>query len=110
MCTEPKKVIKIHRIKKNKERLIMKESNYVTPEKMLKDGVDGDIFNGVFIRKGTIAAAIKNAQILDDPQSNKIDKEKALEYLKDAIPTRLNKAFFGMDKVLSWKNERLNKL
>ncbi|AJI62140.1 hypothetical protein [Francisella tularensis] len=88
----------------------MKESNYVTPEKMLKDGVDGDIFNGVFIRKGTIAAAIKNAQILDDPQSNKIDKEKALEYLKDAIPTRLNKAFFSMDKVLSWKNERLNKL
>ncbi|AJI72637.1 conserved hypothetical protein [Francisella tularensis subsp. novicida GA99-3548] len=86
----------------------MKESNYVTPEKMLKDGVDGDMFNGVFIRKGTIAAAIKNAQILDDPQSNKIDKEKALEYLKDAIP-RLNKAF-GMDKVLSWKNERLNKL
>ncbi|APD50462.1 hypothetical protein [Francisella hispaniensis] len=86
----------------------MKESNYVTPEKMLKDGVDGDIFNGVFIRKGTIAAAIKNAQILDDPQSNKLDKEKALQYLKDTIPS-LNKAF-GMDKVLSWKNEQLNKL
>ncbi|MDE4996602.1 hypothetical protein NAH08_10215, partial [Francisella tularensis subsp. holarctica] len=65
-------------IKKNKERLIIKEINYVTHEKMLKDGVDGDIFKGVFIRKGTIAAALKNAQILDDPQSNKIDKEKAL--------------------------------
>lgn len=86
----------------------MKESNYVTPEKILKDGVDGDIFNGVFIRKGTIAAAIKNAQILDDPQSNKLDKEKALQYLKDTIPS-LNKAF-GMDKVLSWKNGQLNKL
>ena len=38
----------------------MKESNYATPEKILKDGVDGDTFNGVFIRKGTIVAAIKN--------------------------------------------------
>ncbi|API86520.1 hypothetical protein [Francisella uliginis] len=84
----------------------MKESNYATPEKMLKDGIDGDTFNGVFIRKGTIAAAIKNAQILENPKSSKQDKEKALEYLKDAIP-KLNKAF-GMNKVLSWKNNKLN--
>ena len=73
---------------------------------MLKDGIDGDTFNGVFIRKGTIAAAIKNAQILEDSKSSKQDKEKALKYLKNAIP-KMNKAF-GMDKVLSWKNNELN--
>ncbi|WP_150467693.1 hypothetical protein [Francisella sp. SYW-9] len=86
----------------------MKNSNYVTPEQLIKDEEDGAVFNEVFIRKGTIAAAIKNAQILEDANSSEHDKEKALEYLKDAIP-RLNRAF-GMDKVLVWKNKDLNDL
>ncbi|MED7789424.1 hypothetical protein [Francisella sp. 19X1-34] len=86
----------------------MKDNHYVTPEQVIKDEEDGAVINGVFIRKGTMAAAIKNAHILDDPEAGEYDKKKALEYLKDIIP-KLNKSC-GMDKVLSWKNKDLNNL
>lgn len=80
----------------------------ITPEELFPNGPDALVINGVKIRKGTIASSIKNAAIIDDEDASFIEKEKAWEYLKEALP-KLEKAF-NISQIITWNNPRVNEL
>ncbi len=52
------------------------------PEDILPDGVDTAELNGKTVRKGTIAAFLANAEILEDAQANDATKQAALNGLE----------------------------
>lgn len=87
-----------------------KKMNYRTkrPEDILPD--EQDYFtdqNGNTIRKGTVAAAIANAGIVESNESSGEEKEAALLVIRELAPTLKN---FGFNQFLSWKNPQIQKI
>jgi len=78
------------------------------PEDILPD--NQDYFtdtNGNTIRKGTVAAAIANARIIESDKSSIVEKEAALAAIKDLAPILVN---FGFNQFINWKNPLIQKV
>ena len=71
------------------------------PEDMISDDKSYFEKDDKFIRKGTMAAALANAEIIESPEATITERNNALEALKELAPTL--KAF-GLTKFLTWKN------
>jgi hypothetical protein len=61
-------------------------TNPVTPEDVLPDGVEGGDFNGTYVRKGTVAAFIANAKMLDDLQRGSAEYEAVAGHIRSMKP------------------------
>jgi hypothetical protein len=53
---------------------------------VLPDHADQGDFNGVTIRKGTIAAFLANATVWSDPTSSTAQREMAQAHIAEALP------------------------
>ncbi len=78
-----------------------------TPEALIPGNVDYYIKNGQKIRKGTIAAAIANIEILESATTTPIEKDNALNILKDMVPSLFA---FGLGKHFVWKNPMIQSI
>jgi hypothetical protein len=72
-----------------------------SPEELIPDDTDHYIKNGKQIRKGTIASAIMNAEILETPSATNIEKEKAIKMLEQLAPAL---CAVGLNKHFIWNN------
>ncbi|MDA7742280.1 hypothetical protein N8865_01540 [Francisellaceae bacterium] len=77
------------------------------PEDMIADDKSHFERDGHVIRKGTMAAALANAEIIESLDATLKEKELALETLGELVP--ILKAF-GLTKFLTWKNQDIQKL
>ena len=75
-----------------------------TPERMLPDDRNFFEANGKTIRKGTIAAVLANAAVIESDTATQAEKMEALEMLKTLAPTL---TAFGLTTFLQWKNPRI---
>lgn len=57
--------------------------------------------NGVSVRKGTVAAALANAEILESRSTTEAQKEAALAMIKELAPALVA---LGLHQHLVWKN------
>lgn len=71
------------------------------PEDILPDGIDSTELNGKVVRKGTIAAFLANAEILENAQADEKTKQVALTTLKELAP---NVIAIGLHKQVIFKN------
>ncbi len=58
----------------------------IRPEDVLADGADSTGFGGITARKGTIAAFVANAKILDELAEESPDREAVLAQLRELAP------------------------
>ena len=83
-------------------------NNYaVKPEDLLADGVDSTIINGMSIRKGTVAAFLANADILEDNHTNQQQKQDALNMLKELAPAIIK---VGLHRHVVFKNTEVEQI
>lgn len=75
-----------------------------TPEDMIPDDKSHVEISGKTIRKGTMAAALANAEIIESPDSTSQEKCDALNAIKELVPAL--KAF-GLVRFLTWKNPEI---
>ena len=61
-------------------------SQSIRPEDILPDGIDSTELNGKTVRKGTIAAFLANAEILEDAKVSEEIKQAALTTMKKLAP------------------------
>ncbi|OGT39699.1 MAG: hypothetical protein A3F12_01665 [Gammaproteobacteria bacterium RIFCSPHIGHO2_12_FULL_38_14] len=74
------------------------------PEDMIPDDKSHFEMGGKTIRKGTMAAALTNAEIVESPDATVAEKQAAMETIKELAPVL--KAF-GLTKFLTWKNPKI---
>ncbi len=79
----------------------------IKPEDMLPDNQDFATANGQRIRKGSMAAAIANATLIDSPDATPAEKQAALDAIRELVPAL--KAF-GLTQVVTWKNPDIQAL
>lgn len=77
------------------------------PEDILPDDVNELEINGIKARKGTIAAAMANADILSSPTSTEIDKNNAKDAIKQLAPAMVA---LGLSHHLIWKNKEIQEI
>lgn len=85
----------------------MSKINSVRPEDILPDGVDTTAFNGKTVRKGTIAAFLANADILDNPAATEKQKQEAINTMKELAP---DVVAIGLHKHVIFKNPEAEQL
>ncbi|KTD50521.1 hypothetical protein Lrub_0145 [Legionella rubrilucens] len=56
------------------------------PEDILPDAENYACYNNINVRKGTVAAVLRNAEILDNPLSSEADKQEALAIITELAP------------------------
>ena len=78
-----------------------------TPEDMIPDDKSHFEMDGKTIRKGTMAAALANAEIIESTNSTAEEKRDALNAIKELVPVL--KAF-GLARFLTWKNPEIQAL
>ncbi len=78
-----------------------------SPEDLIPDNINYIIKNGIKIRKGTMASAIANAEILESLDSSMEEKATALGILKNIAPQLKE---FGLSKHLIWRNTKIQKI
>lgn len=59
----------------------------IKPEDILADNDNFINLNGITARKGSVAAFLKNIDLLEDENISKEEKEGALQMLKELAPT-----------------------
>lgn len=72
-----------------------------TPEELIPDSANFYVKNGIQIRKGTMASAILNAEILESVNSTLEQKNCAIKILEE-LASKL--CAFGLNKHFVWKN------
>ena len=77
------------------------------PEDMIADDKNYAEKGGKTIRKGTMAAAFANAEIIESTDATSDEKKKAMDALKELAPTL--KAF-GLTKFFTWKNSEIQEM
>lgn len=77
------------------------------PENMISDEQSYFEKNGKTIRKGTMAAALANAEIIESQHSSDAEKQKAFNALEELAPILIA---FGLTKFLTWKNPQIQKI
>lgn len=73
----------------------------IRPEDVLPNGEDFASINGKHVRKGTIAAFLANADVLEDKSANEQQKEEAICFLKTLAPDVIA---IGLHKHVVFKN------
>lgn len=86
---------------------MMLKNNSVRPEDVLPDGVDSTVINGKTVRKGTIAAFLANADILENPTADGKQKQEALNIMKELAPAVVA---IGLHKHVIFKNPEAEQL
>lgn len=71
------------------------------PEDILPDGEDFVEIQNQKLRKGTVAATLANASILEDPMATKAEKEEALKAIQLVVPALVA---LKMHQHVMWKN------
>jgi hypothetical protein len=82
-------------------------NNSVRPEDILPDGVDNTTVNGMMVRKGTIAAFLANADILEIPDVTEGQKKGAMDAMKELAPAVIA---IGLHKHVVFKNPQIEKI
>ena len=72
-----------------------------TPEELIPENSTYYIKDGKQIRKGTMASAILNAEILESEKSTLEEKNAAVKILEELAPTL---CAFGLNKHFTWKS------
>lgn len=65
----------------------------IRPEDILSDSEQVANFNGVMVRKGSIAAFLKNIDLFESPQSSPEEKQAALATMKELAPALVAAGF-----------------
>ncbi len=79
----------------------------IKPEDILPDAQNTATFGGVSLRKGTVAAALANAEILESRDATESEKTDARNTLKALVPALV---VLGLNKHLVWKNPEIQKM
>ena len=79
----------------------MSQESGIRPEDILSDNENDTIIRGVRVRKGTIAAVLKNASILTSPLASKTKKEEAKKIIAEFAPALV---VLGAHEHITWKN------
>ncbi len=79
----------------------------IKAEDIIADHENYAILNGVSIRKGTMGAALANAEIFISNNSTAIEKDSAKKMLEE-LATILAHSLFN--KHLSWKNSAIQEI
>ncbi|MCC2624180.1 MAG: hypothetical protein K0R14_53 [Burkholderiales bacterium] len=72
-----------------------------SPEKLMPDNATFFIKDGKQIRKGTMASAITNVEIIESSKTTEHEKNNAINMLKELAPLL---CAFGLGKHFIWKN------
>lgn len=81
--------------------------NSVKPEDILADDQNTAILNGVSVRKGTVAAFLANADILENPNPTQEQKHEALMMIKELAPAVIAG---GLHKHVVFKNPQIEQI
>lgn len=79
----------------------MVPDNPIRPDAILPDGVDSTTINGKMVRKGTIAAFLANAEILENPTASEQQKQAAKNLMRELAPDVI---IIGLHKHAVFKN------
>jgi hypothetical protein len=82
-------------------------TDLVRPEDILPDGVDNTTINGKMIRKGTIAAFLANADILENKNTTKQQRQEAINMMKQLAPAVVS---IGLHKHVVFKNNLVEQI
>lgn len=85
----------------------MSNNSSVRPEGVLPDGVDTTSINGKMVRKGTIAAFLANADILENCNANEHQKQEALNMMLELAPAVIT---IGLHKHVIFKNPQVEQI
>ena len=77
------------------------------PEDLLPDDKNHFEKNGSTIRKGTIAAALANASIVESTTATAEEKQAALDAIKVLTPQLIA---FELTKFMQWKNPQIQSI
>ena len=79
----------------------------VKPEDILSDDQNTATFGGLTLRKGTVAAALANAEVLESSQSTVSEKLDARNMIEELAPALVA---LGLNKHLIWRNPEIQKI
>ncbi|VVC75428.1 hypothetical protein AQUSIP_07180 [Aquicella siphonis] len=85
----------------------MSNMNPVLPEDVLPDGVDTTAINGKIVRKGTIAAFLANADILENPAATQQQKQQAINTMQELAPAVIT---IGLHKHVVFRNAQVEQI
>jgi hypothetical protein len=85
----------------------MSDNNSVRPEDVLPDGVDSTTINGKVVRKGTIAAFLANADILESLNSTEQQNHEAINMMKELARSVIA---IGLHKHVIFKNPSVEQI
>lgn len=77
-------------------------TNVIQPDDILSDNENFVELNRLKVRKGTVAAFLKNIDLLEDQNLNDIQKTEALEMIKELAPAII---LAGLHKHAIFKNK-----
>jgi hypothetical protein len=77
------------------------------PEDVIPDDKSYFEKDGKVIRKGTMAAALANAAIVESADASEAEKQQAMLLLKELAPSL---AAIGLTHFLTWKNPQIQEL
>ena len=77
------------------------------PEDILPDEVDSKQIEGIHIRKGTVAAFLANATILNQTESTLEEKTKAQTEIEKLAPALVALKFH---EHVTWKNDTIQRI
>jgi hypothetical protein len=77
------------------------------PEDILADDVNELVVQGVTARKGTVAAALANANIIASMHTEEAEKAEARQAIKKLTPALVA---LELHKHLAWKNPEIQKI
>lgn len=82
-------------------------NNLLRPEDILPDGVDTTTINGQLVRKGTIAAFLANADILENPDATEQQRQEAINTLNELAPAVIT---IGLHKHVIFRNPQVEQI
>lgn len=74
------------------------------PEDLIPDSANYFEKDGIKIRKGTMASAVTNAEIVESTNSSIEEQTRAIETLKSIAPQL---CAFGLNKHFIWRNPKI---
>ncbi len=77
------------------------------PEDLMPDDKNYCEVNGKSIRKGSVAAALANAKIVESKNATAAQKKAALEALQQLAPALVD---FELTRFMQWKNPEIQKI
>lgn len=79
----------------------------IRPEDVLPDNINTIDIGGQTLRKGTVAAALRNVEIIESRDTSPAEKQSALNMIKELAPSLI---LLGLHKHLTWKNPKIQKI